>query len=231
LPVAQQLKVEESRGVAPPPSSWIREPTLDSQRWDNIPSQNRPKQGGASRFAPSVNGTCVVAVGGDLSNLSAFVQRRRWLKRGVDGFRVDVLWHLIKDDRRRDNPPNPDYTTAMPSHLRYLPLYTTDRPEVLGVVAGLRQVVDEFDDRALLGEIYLPLDRLMAYYGRDLGGVHLPFNFQLLDRSEPTPRKPPNSITAKRTCPECLSIMRSSTEPSFARRHGGCPCSLMDDSP
>jgi alpha-glucosidase len=105
---------------------------------------------------------------------------RYWLKRGVDGFRVDVLWHLIKDDQWRDNPPNPDYGAAMAPHLRFMPLYTTDRPEVQEVVSGLRRVIDEFDDRALIGEIYLPLDRLMAYYGRDLSGVHLPFNFQLL---------------------------------------------------
>jgi alpha-glucosidase len=29
----------------------------------------------------------------------------------------------------------------------------------------------------LIGEIYLPVERLITYYGRDLGGVHLPFNF------------------------------------------------------
>ena len=34
---------------------------------------------------------------------------RFWLGRGVDGFRVDVIWHLIKDDEFRDNPANPDY--------------------------------------------------------------------------------------------------------------------------
>ncbi len=34
---------------------------------------------------------------------------RFWLDRGVDGFRVDVMWHLIKDDRLRDNPPDPDW--------------------------------------------------------------------------------------------------------------------------
>ncbi len=34
---------------------------------------------------------------------------RFWLDRGVDGFRMDVLWLLIKDDQFRDNPPNPDY--------------------------------------------------------------------------------------------------------------------------
>ena len=34
---------------------------------------------------------------------------RFWLERGVDGFRVDVLWLLIKDDQLRDNPVNPAY--------------------------------------------------------------------------------------------------------------------------
>ena len=29
---------------------------------------------------------------------------RFWLRRGVDGFRVDVIYHLIKDDLFRDNP-------------------------------------------------------------------------------------------------------------------------------
>src|SRR6266478_7023295 len=33
---------------------------------------------------------------------------RFWLRKGVDGFRVDVIWHLIKDAEFRDNPPNPD---------------------------------------------------------------------------------------------------------------------------
>ena len=33
----------------------------------------------------------------------------------------------------------------------------------------------------LIGEIYLPVERLMHYYGRERAGVHLPFNFQLVD--------------------------------------------------
>ncbi|MFC7553291.1 alpha-amylase family glycosyl hydrolase [Pseudoroseomonas wenyumeiae] len=40
---------------------------------------------------------------------------RFWLDRGVDGFRVDVIWLLIKDDQFRDNPPNPGWTPASPS--------------------------------------------------------------------------------------------------------------------
>ena len=32
----------------------------------------------------------------------------------------------------------------------------------------------------LVGEIYLPVERLMAYYGASGKGAHLPFNFQLI---------------------------------------------------
>ena len=105
---------------------------------------------------------------------------RFWLRRGVDGFRVDVIWHLIKDEAFRDNPPNPAFRPDEPPHHALVPLYTTDRPEVHDVISEMRRVVDEFADRLLIGEIYLPLERLIAYYGRDLRGVHLPFNFSLL---------------------------------------------------
>ena len=47
--------------------------------------------------------------------------------------------------------------------------------------ARWRAVIDEFPDRLLIGEIYLPIERLVAYYGEDLRGLHLPFNFALLE--------------------------------------------------
>lgn len=105
---------------------------------------------------------------------------RFWLLRGVDGFRVDVMWHLIKDELLRDNPPNPAYVEGQQPYQQLIPLYSTDRPEVHGVVAELRQLIDEFDDRVLIGEIYLPFNKLVAYYGRGLAGAHLPFNFALI---------------------------------------------------
>jgi len=106
---------------------------------------------------------------------------RFWLSKGVDGFRVDVIWHLIKDAAFRDNPPNPDWRPGRPPHQKVVPLYTTDLPEVHEVIAGMRRVVDEFDDRLLIGEIYLPIEKLVTYYGRNLDGAHLPFNFALLN--------------------------------------------------
>jgi alpha-glucosidase len=44
----------------------------------------------------------------------------------------------------------------------------------------MRRVADEYPDRVMIGEAYVPIDRLMAYYGVDLRGFHLPFNFHLL---------------------------------------------------
>jgi alpha-glucosidase len=105
---------------------------------------------------------------------------RFWLRKGVDGFRVDVIWHLIKDAEFRDNPPNPHYVEDLPPHLKLQALYSTDQPEVHDVIAEMRRVIDEFDARVLIGEIYLPLHRLVSYYGSDRAGVQMPFNFALL---------------------------------------------------
>ena len=105
---------------------------------------------------------------------------RFWLERGVDGFRVDVLWHLIKDERGPDNPINPNWCEGTDPYRALIPVHTTDQPEVHGIVSRMRRVVDEYKERVLIGEIYLPIERLVQYYGVDLTGVHLPFNFQLV---------------------------------------------------
>ena len=105
---------------------------------------------------------------------------RFWLNRGVDGFRMDVLWHLIKDPELRDNPPNPAYQPGQAEIERLLQVYSADHPDIHGVIKELRTVLDGYSDRVLIGEIYLPLQRLVAYYGEDMSGAHLPFNFQLL---------------------------------------------------
>ncbi|HEV7416531.1 MAG TPA: alpha-amylase family glycosyl hydrolase [Tianweitania sediminis] len=105
---------------------------------------------------------------------------RFWLDKGVDGFRVDVIWHLIKDDKFRDNPPNPFYRPGQPDIDRNLQVHSADQEEVHEVIAEMRSVIDSYPERLLIGEIYLPVEKLMTYYGRSGEGVHLPFNFQLI---------------------------------------------------
>lgn len=105
---------------------------------------------------------------------------RFWLDRGVDGFRIDVIWHIIKDEQFRDNPPNPQFRPGEPPHHEFLATYSTDRPEVHEAIAEMRHLLDQYDERMMVGEIYLPVERLMTYYGSGGQGAHLPFNFQLV---------------------------------------------------
>jgi alpha-glucosidase len=106
---------------------------------------------------------------------------RFWLGRGVDGFRVDAIHHLFKDAAWRDNPPNPDYRPGMAPRKQVLRRYTTDLPEIHGAVREMRAVLDQSGpDKVLIGEAYLPFERLVAYYGEHLDGFHLPFNFHLI---------------------------------------------------
>jgi len=105
---------------------------------------------------------------------------RFWLDRGVDGFRVDVIWLLIKNAALHDNPPNPNYRPTEAGIHRFLQVYSADQPETHDVIAEMRSVLDQYGERVLIGEIYLPIERLVTYYGQDLRGAQLPFNFQLL---------------------------------------------------
>jgi len=108
-----------------------------------------------------------------------FKSMRFWLDRGVDGFRVDVIWHIIKDEEFRDNPEFPGYEPHLSPNRKLLEVYNSDRPEVHSIIEKMRHVLDSYHERMMVGEIYLPLERLMAYYGSEGKGVHLPFNFQL----------------------------------------------------
>ena len=106
---------------------------------------------------------------------------RFWLARGVDGFRVDAIHHLIEDADLTDEPLNPLWREGMSPARRHRRLHSLDQPGVHAAIAGMREVVEEYGgDRLLIGEAYLPLDKLVLYYGADLKGFHLPFNFHLL---------------------------------------------------
>ena len=105
---------------------------------------------------------------------------RFWYERGVDGFRIDVLNIMIKDEHLRDDPANPNWKPGGAPGTANERVYSEDRPEVHGIVKEMRELADSYDERVLIGEIYLPVGRLMAYYGEKMDGVHLPFNFQLI---------------------------------------------------
>lgn len=112
---------------------------------------------------------------------------RFWMDRGVDGFRIDVLWHIVKAEHFGDNPPNPDWTPDRTERDRLLQVHSTDQPEAHRISAEFRALADSHgadpdDGRVLIGEIFLPNDRHGRWYGTpERPQVHLPFNFQLIE--------------------------------------------------
>ena len=105
---------------------------------------------------------------------------RFWLDRGVDGFRVDAITYLVEDDLLREDPPDHLAGEGSPQKGGVRHVFTADRPETHDYVSGLRQVVDAYPDRVLIGEAHLPVALVMRYYGWVEPGFHLPFNFILL---------------------------------------------------
>ena len=105
---------------------------------------------------------------------------RFWFDRGVDGFRVDAIHHLLEDEEFRDNPEAPDWRPGMPPNERWIQIRTIDQPDIHAPIRRMRQVADAYPERLMIGEAYLPIDQLMAYYGADLTGFQLPFNFHLI---------------------------------------------------
>jgi alpha-glucosidase len=110
---------------------------------------------------------------------------RFWFKRGVDGFRIDVVNLLAK---RYELVPLADDvpidTTIFGDAAREGLVLARQRwaasTAIYKLIGQLRSVADEFSDRVLVGEIWLPVRRLVRFYGRDLRGLQMPFNFQLI---------------------------------------------------
>jgi len=155
-----------------PPNNWVSEFGGPAWEWDAATEQYyyhafASAQPDLNWRHPQVRGAMYDAM-------------RFWLDRGVDGFRVDVMWHMLKDEHFRDDPPNPDYRAGMAEYRSLIHAYSSDQPDVHEVVREMRAVLDGYDERLLIGEIYLPVDELVDYYGREGHEAHLPFNFHLI---------------------------------------------------
>ena len=108
---------------------------------------------------------------------------RFWMKRGIDGFRIDVMDRIVKDPELRDNPPQPDRRWAELVGQMALQKHTQDQdwPDIIDYVRRIRAVVDEFPERMTVGEVFGTPANIVRYYGGEkLDGLHMGFNFPLV---------------------------------------------------
>jgi alpha-glucosidase len=100
---------------------------------------------------------------------------RFWLDRGVDGFRVDAVDRLLKDPGLRDDPPARE-PFGLPLPAEYATLehrHSTNAPDIGLALSALREAAGE---ALLIGEVYLPSERLAPY----LEHFELVFSFEFL---------------------------------------------------
>jgi alpha-glucosidase len=172
-----------------PPNNWLS--TFGGSAWEYAPERNQYYYHYFFKEQPDLNWRNPAVKD------AMFAAVRFWLDRGVDGFRLDAIGTIFED---------PDLTghTARHTHLELMHLdrqavtpgdraaiaaeYRAmfgrqhDLPGVHELMRELRQVVDAYDDRVLVGET----DDL-AYHGRGDDELHLVFNFPLMRTPRLTP--------------------------------------------
>lgn len=110
-----------------------------------------------------------------------------WLKRGVDGLRLDAINFCFHDQLLRDNPPKPveerkgrGFSEDNPYAAQYH-YYNNTQPENLGFLEDLRALLDRYPGTVSLGEISSE-DSLhtMAEYTAGDARLHTAYSFELL---------------------------------------------------
>lgn len=100
---------------------------------------------------------------------------RFWFERGVDGFRIDVAHRLGKDPEYRDNPSH-----ALATEPTGPGRHDADWPSGLDYLREIRQIADQYEDRLLVGEVYILDQSRVIQYLASRDGLHLAHNFVFL---------------------------------------------------
>lgn len=110
-----------------------------------------------------------------------------WLKRGVDGLRLDAINFCFHDKELRSNPAKPeaerkgrgfkeDNPYAFQKHI-----FDNTRPENLVFLESLRQLMDRYPGTVTLGEISAEDSlKTMAEYTSGNDRLHMAYSFELL---------------------------------------------------
>jgi alpha-glucosidase len=122
---------------------------------------------------------------------------RFWLKMGVDGFRLDAIGTIYEDEALPDQQAGitqeelyaldaaaktPEDRRKLGDYWRKMFKYQIDMPGVHDLMKELRQVVDEFPDKVLVGET----DDI-RFYGNGNDELHINFNFPLMQTERLSP--------------------------------------------
>jgi len=107
---------------------------------------------------------------------------RFWLKKGVDGFRLDVFNAYFKDPQLRDNPKK----IGIRPFDRQQHIYDCSQPEMFPLLNEIRSILDGHKQAYAVGESFLAMTEQSASYCGD-DKLHAAFNFDFAhNRWHPT---------------------------------------------
>ncbi len=113
-----------------------------------------------------------------------------WLKRGVDGFRLDAINFAMHDVRLRDNPPKENarslnFDICTPENMQQH-IYDRDHNDMPGFLEEIRALTDKYEARMLVGEVAEAGVKLAILYTRGPKRLHTAYNFSLLRGERPS---------------------------------------------
>ncbi|MCZ8154739.1 MAG: alpha-glucosidase [Leptospira sp.] len=107
-----------------------------------------------------------------------------WLKKGIDGFRLDIFNSIFKDDIFRDNPPSIRFFPTPDNHDEAFfqkKQHNLNLPESFALAKEVRKVVSKYKHKPfLIGEVSGSDSTLKSYLGEKADGLNLVFQFELI---------------------------------------------------
>ncbi|MGE4584028.1 MAG: alpha-amylase family glycosyl hydrolase [Sphaerochaeta sp.] len=112
---------------------------------------------------------------------AVFAELRYWLDKGVDGFRLDVINCIVKDETFRNNPKG-FWTRPRPYDMQRH-IFDRNRVESHKRLEQMRSLIDAYPQRMLVGEIMVELpgepELAASYLGKNGDELNLCFDFSL----------------------------------------------------
>ena len=162
-----------------PPNNWLS--AFAGEAWAYHPARRQYYHHKFLRQQPKLNWRKLEARGAALAVLDY------WLKRGVDGFRLDVANAYLHDPALTDNPPVPlsERNAANWAHAPNLQFHFFDSNLVENIEAlgEIRRTVERYPDRFVMGEFSEEPERCGAFAASDKG-LHSGYSFPLLHAHE-----------------------------------------------
>lgn len=162
-----------------PPNNWLS--IFGGSAWEWEPRRCQYYMHNFLKSQPDLNFHC------DAVRAQVLAEVEFWLKRGVDGLRLDAINFCFHDKELRSNPVkaledrkgrgfSPDNPYAFQWHY-----YDNTRPENLQFLESLRALMNRYPGTVTLGEIGSEDSlKTMAEYTADNRRLHMAYSFELL---------------------------------------------------